>query len=171
MRPEIKYGLLAGAGMCFWICAEFFLGLHASRHEIGQYSGVLSNLILLGMLYLLLRAKRDASPGRRLEVAEGIWSGVAASLIAALIVYGFAVAHNLYFDPGWIDNALDWKVARWRAQGIAETDIRRQITFFRHTNSPTGLLTSTLATVSLTGAIFSLGLTLFFRQRSRRDLT
>ncbi len=168
MRPEIKYGLLTGAGLCLWIYAEFFFGLHTSHQEIGRYSGVLSHLVPLGMLYLLLRAKRDSSPDGRLELADGIWSGVAASLFAALLVYGFAVAYNLYFDPDWIDNALAWKVARWRAQGIAETDIRQQITFFRHANNPAGLLTSTLATIVLPGTIFSLGLTVFLRRQSGR---
>lgn len=167
MKPEIKYGLCTGAGLCLWLIAEYLLGFHTTRLEIGEYSGYFSCIVPLVMLFLMLKLKRDAALGGRLDLGQGIWSGVAASFIAGLIACGFMVVYNQFINPGWLDNALDWKVAQMRAQGLAEPDIRRQITFSRQANSPAGLIATTLAGMTLMGAIFSLGLTLILRRRPR----
>ena len=65
-----------------------------------------------------------------------------------------------------MDAALEWKVGRWRAQGISEPEIRDQIRVFRHVNSPQSLLLSLVGGMSIMGAIFSYGITLYLRQRA-----
>ena len=167
MKSEIKYGLITGAGVCLWIIAEHLLGFHTTRHEIGEYSGYFSSLVPLVTLFLLLKGKRETAFDGRLGLVQGIGSGLSASLIAAMLVYCFMVAYNQFINPGWLDNALDWKVAQMRAQGGAETDIRKEITFYRRANSPAGLIATTLVGMTLMGAIFSFGLTLLLRRRPR----
>ncbi len=167
MNPEIKYGLITGAGVCLWIIAEYLLGFHTTRPEIGEYSGFFSNLIPLITLFLLLKGKHKSVTDGPLRVGQGLSSGLYASFIAALIVYVFLLAYNQFINPGWLDNALDWKVAQMRAQGVTETDIRKQITFYRQANSPAGLLATTIVGMTLVGASFSFGLTLLLRRQPR----
>jgi len=69
-------------------------------------------------------------------------------------------------NPYWLDDALDWRVARMRAEGITETEIRREITFYRQAVSPPGLVTSTLLGMPLMGGFFSLALIIYLRPRS-----
>ena len=168
MKPEFKYGLISGAGICLWIALEYWLGFHTTRPEIGAYTGFFSNLIPLTTLFLLLRAKRAAIYDGRLSLGSGIGSGVLASFLAALIVYSFLVAYSRLINPSWIDQALELKVAQWRAQTLAEAEIQEKIVLYRKAYSPVGLVVTTIVGMPLMGGMFSLGLTLLVRQLPHR---
>jgi len=168
MRPEFKYGLLTGAGVCLWIAAEYLLGFHTTHPRIGEYTGYFSTLIPLVFLYLLLRRKQSSAKDGRLTIRQGIASGVVASFLAALIVYGFMLAYNRWIDPDWIDNALLVKVAAMRAKGIGELQIRREITFYRNANSASGMIATTVLAMTVVGAFFSLLLTILLRFKKQR---
>jgi Protein of unknown function (DUF4199) len=166
MKPELKYGLLAGVGVSLWILVEQLLGFHTTHIAVGEYSGYFSNLIPLTLLFLLLKGRRDAAGGQ-LALGPGLRAGLYASLIAALVVCCFLVAYSQFINPGWMDQALDWKVAQLRAGGVTEMAIREDIRFFRRANSPAGLILTTLAGMTVMGAIFSLGFTLLLRRWPR----
>jgi hypothetical protein len=169
MRPEFKYGLITGAGVCLWMILEYRLGFHTTRVAIGEYSGYFSSLVPLVTLFLLLKQKQVETPGGRLGLGQGISAGFFASFIASVIVYCFLVGYSQFINPGWLDYTLDWKVARWRGQGVAEIDIRRAITLYRQANSPGGLIATTVAGMTLLGGVFSLGLTFLVRRLSRES--
>lgn len=169
MKPELKYGLIAGAGVCLWIMGEFLLGFHTTRLEIGAYSGYFSCLVPLVTLFVLLKSKRDQTPDGRLGLWPGIKSGLHAAFISGAIVYAFMVAYNHFINPGWLDLALDWRVAQLRADGIAETAIREEIKVYRQLNSPVGCLISIVAGTTVMGGIFSAGLTLLLRRRRPKE--
>ena len=162
MKPELKYGLIIGAGVCLWILLEHLLGFHSTHAGIGEYSGYFSGLIPLAGLFVLLRGKAAAG---RLGLAQGVNSGLYASFVAALVVYCVLVAYSQLVNPGWLDQALEWQVARMRADGTPETHIREQITFYRNAHSPLGLIATRLAGLTLLGTVFSLGLTLWLQRR------
>jgi hypothetical protein len=167
MRPELKFGLLSGAGVCLWILGEFLLGFHTTRLGIGVYSGYFSCVIPLAALYLLLARKRAAAPDGRLGLGAGVRSGLQAAFISGVIVYGFMLAYSQFINPGWLDHALDWRVAQWRADGMAEVAIREQIRLYRQLNGPLGCLVSLVAGTTVMGGIFAAGLTLLLRRRPR----
>lgn len=168
MKPELKYGLISGAGVCLWIGLEYLLGFHTTRPAIGAYTGFVSNLIPLVALFLLLRAKRAAVYDGRLTLGAGIGSGLLASFIAALVVYTFLVSYSHYLNPGWIDQVLELKVAHWRAQQMTEPAIQEKIIHYRDAYSPVGLVATIIVGLTLMGGIFSLGLTLLLRQLPHR---
>ncbi|MBI2497923.1 MAG: DUF4199 domain-containing protein [Opitutae bacterium] len=168
MKPELKYGLITGAGVCLWIMGEFLLGFHTTHLEIGAYSGYFSCVIPLTTLFLLLKGRRDAAPDRRLGLWPGIKSGLHAAFISGVIVYGFMFAYDNFINPGWLDHALDWRVARLRAGGVAETAIREEIKLYRQLNGPVGCLVSIVAGTTAMGGMFSAGITLLLRRWPRR---
>jgi hypothetical protein len=159
MKPELKFGLLGGAGVCLWMFGEYLLGFHTTRLAIGEYSGYFSSLVPLCTLTLLLR-DRQREWGPFFNLYRGLRSGVVASLLTAIVVYCFLVVYNLQINPGWLERALAWKVEQMRLAHIPEETIRQQITFYRNANSPTGLLYSTLAGLTLLGSFFSVGISL-----------
>ncbi len=167
MNPELKCGLVTGAGVCLWIMGEFLLGFHTTRLEIGAYSGYFACVIPLTTIYLLLRRKRAAAPGGRLGFWAGVRSGLHAAFIAGVIVYGFMFLYNRFINPDWLDHALEWRVARLRAAGLAETAIREEIKDYRQMNGPVGSLISLVAGTTVMGGIFAAGLTLLLRLRPR----
>lgn len=165
MKPETKYGLLTGVGVCLWTLAEYAHGFHNKRFEIGEYSGSFSCIIPLSLLYLLLRNRRGATADGRLTLGQGVKSGLEASLIAGLVVWFFMLVYNRFINPGWMDLALDWKVAQLRLQGVAETAIREQIRFYRRMSSPLGCFAGIVLGSALTGGVFSFLLMLILRRR------
>ena len=58
IRPELKYGLIAGGGVSLWFFAEYLLGLHTTRLALGEYSGRFSSLVLLIALWALLKKEK-----------------------------------------------------------------------------------------------------------------
>jgi hypothetical protein len=168
VKPELKYGLLNGAAVCLWIALEYLLGFHTTRPEIGTYTGLLSNLIPLTMLFLLLRAKRATVYDGRLSLGSGIGAGLTASFVAALVVYSFLVTYSHYINPTWIDQALETKVVQLRAAQVAEPVIQDKITLYRNAYSPLGLVASIIVGMTLMGGLFSLGLTLLVRRLPHR---
>ena len=163
MSPELKYGLVAGTGICLWILLEQLLGFHAARAALGEYSGYFSGVIQFAVLFLLLKARATA-PGARLSLGQGVNSGLYSSFVAALLVYCALVAYSQFVNPGWLDQTLEWKVARMRSESLPETYIRQQIVTYRNAHSPLGLIATRLAGMTLLGAAFSLGLTLWLRR-------
>lgn len=166
MKPEVKYGLSAGIGVCLWISVEYWLGFHSARLAVGEFSSGVSLLILAVAVSLLLREKRAAAATGRLGLVPGVAAGLRSSFLAALIVYCFLSIHDQYLNPGWMDAALDWKVAQLRAVGVAETEIRKEIIFFRRAHSPVGLVATTVVGMTVLGAIYSFGLTLLLRRKA-----
>ena len=165
MKPELKYGLIAGTGICLWIIVEYCLGLHTAHLEIGEYTGYFSNLIPVLTLFLLLRKKQSAIYDGRLTLGQGIASGLVASLVSASLVYCFMVIYNNLINPNWMDYALTAKVAQLRAHGVAEVNIRQQIKFYQQANSPVGLISTTLLGLTVMGGLISLVLTLILKFR------
>jgi hypothetical protein len=167
MKPEFKYGLASGIGVCLWITAEYLLGFHTTHLAIGEYSGYFSSLVPLFALWLLLRGKY-AELGPFFNLRQGLWSGLTAAFVSALIVYVYLVIYNLFINPGWLDYALKWKVDQLRAAHVPETEIREQIIFYRNANSPLGLVVSTVLGSTLLGGLMSLFITFWLTWRARR---
>jgi hypothetical protein len=169
MRPEFKYGLIVGIGLSLWQLAEHILGLRVNYQEAGLWTMYLSNLIPTAALILLLRQKQRAAAGQQLTLAQGIASGLTASLLGAMIVFVFLLAYNQWINPDWIDNALAVKVAALRAHDIDEANIRSEITAFRQINSPMGLVVSQVITLTVTGGILSAAISILLNRQSRSD--
>jgi hypothetical protein len=165
MRPELKYGLITGVAASLLLAAGYHFGSHGFRLGLSQSGGYFSGVVLLAMLFPLLRQKQAAAVGGRLTWSQGIFSGLFASLVAALLICGLLIVYHRFINPYWLDNALDWRVARMRAEGIAETAIRQEITFYRQAGSPAGLIATTLFGMTLMGGLSSIVLILYLRPR------
>jgi len=168
VKPEFKYGLINGAGVCLWIALEYLLGFHTTRPDSGAWTGLLSNLIPLTTLFLLLRTRRAAIYDGRLTLGTGIGSGILASFVASLLVYSFLVSYSHFINPTWIDQALELKVVQWRTEDLAEVAIQQKITLYRQAYTPFGLISTIIVGMTLMGGIFSLVLTLLVRSLPHR---
>lgn len=169
MRSEFRYGLIIGVGLSLWHLIEHSLGLHVAHQNIGVWTGYLSNLIPVAALFLLLHQKQTGAVNR-FTAGQAIGSGMIASFLGAMIVFVFQIAYNRWISPDWIDNALAVKVAALRAREVAEVSIRRDITLFRQTNSPIGLIIGTVLNLTVTGGIIS-GAIAILLQRQKRITT
>lgn len=164
MSPSHKYGLAAGGTVCLWILAEFALGFHTTRPDIGEYSGYFSGVILVVSLTLLLGQRRAAAPDGHLPFRQGLGAGFRASLTAALVVCTFLLVYHQFINPDGLDLALEWKVAQLRAQGVSEAVVREEIVSYRRMHSPLAFATGTLVGLPLVGLVLSGLITLGLRR-------
>src|SRR4051812_44895440 len=101
MKPETKYGLLIGAAYCLWILADFALGFHTRRFDLGERADYFSCIIPFALLTMLLLNRRRERGG--ITVAQGTMSGAQASLVGGIVLYLFMFVYNRFINPGWID--------------------------------------------------------------------
>lgn len=139
MKPELKYGLIAGGAMSAWMLVEFQLGLHTTRIAFGHYTAWVTDLIPVVMLYFLLKHRFALLQKDWVPAWQGMLYGLLASVTFALVFYIFLNLYQYFVNPAWVDYQLEWKVARLRAAGAAETEIRQQIVALRQAYGPVGL--------------------------------
>ncbi|MDB6114400.1 MAG: hypothetical protein JWQ62_1345 [Lacunisphaera sp.] len=163
MKPETKYGLLIGAGFCLWNLADFALGFHTRRFDLGEYADYCSAIVPCMLLTFLLLQRRRESGG--ITLGQGVRSGAQASLLGGVILYLFMLVYNRFINPGWMDAALDWKVAQMRAQDVTEFAIRDHIDWYRKLDSPLGCFLSLVAGSVVLGALYSFLFTLVLRRK------
>ena len=65
IKRALVYGFAGAAAVFLWTLAEFALGFHTSRAEVGRYSGFLALLFPLVAIVLAVRAARRAPRRRR----------------------------------------------------------------------------------------------------------
>ena len=167
IRPEFKYGLIAGGGVALWFFCEYLLGLHTTRLALGEYTGRFSSLVLLFAILALLK-KQQAAYGPLFTLRRGLWSGLFTALIAATVIYIFMAFYGQFINPGWLEHSLKWQVDQLRAANVPESKIREQITFYRDTNSAGGLLYSTLTNWTLQGGMMALLLSFWLIWRGQK---
>ena len=164
MRPELKYGLWAALALCSWTLLEFALGCHTTRLGLGQYTNWGTEAIFAVMLYRLMQQRLASLQRYWLPVWEAMLYGLLASLVAALVFYIFLNFYKFFLNPSWLDLQLEWKVARLRAAGTAEPEIREQLAILRLAYTPVGLAMF-VPLYALGGAAFSAVVSLWLNWR------
>lgn len=167
MRPEYKYGLLAGAGMSLWLLAEYVAGLHTRHLGAAAYTHWGTELVLAVALYRLLRHQVRRLNRYWLPVWEGVLYGTLTSFVAALVFYAFAAAYVTFVHPDWPDLRLAHEVAAMRERGVPEEEVREYARFFRGAFTPVGLALAILGAYTVIGAVLSSVLTLWINWRHK----
>lgn len=166
MRADLKYGLIAGALMSAWMLLEHLCGLHTTYLAVGRYTGVVGDIIPVVVLYLLLKHQLTALQRYWLPLWEGMFYGLVASFVAALVFFIFLNLYKFFLNPTWIDLQLDWKVAQWRLAGTPEAEIQRQISALRVGHGPIGMAL-TIPIFALAGAAVAALITLWLNWRHK----
>ena len=170
MAPELKYGLLAAAGMSGWMLAEYALGLHTTRIGIAHHTSWGTEVVLIVALWRLLRHQLYGAGRCWLPVWEGLLHGAIASLVAAMGFYIFLSVYLNTINPEFPDLYLDWSVAHMRTAGKPETEIREVARDFRRSMSPLGLPLTVFGQYLLIGVIASPLLTLWLNWRRKEPV-
>ncbi len=167
MRPEMKYGLIAGLGMSLWMLAEFLLGLHTTHLDLNTYTNWGTEVILFVILYLFLRQKMSVLQRYWLPVWEGFLYGALTSLVAGLLFCTFLNIYLRFINPDWPFHYLNWHVAKMRTAGQSEDSIRLFAGSFRWSVTPVGLAVNSIGLYTLLGALVSPVLTMWLNWRRK----
>lgn len=166
LRPELKYGLIAGLIISLWYYAEYFLGFHTVRSDIGRITAQLHGLVLIFTLWVVLRQQQIAfGPAFRLPGA--LRCGLFLSLVAATIIYISTILYRVLINPDWLVNELGWRIAEMRASGLDETQIQKNAEQYRQYYTSGYFLLNTLYRWTIQGALYSIFLTFWLKWQNR----
>ena len=99
LRTSLLIGLATGVATGLWMWAEFALGLHGSRADIGRYTGFLSIVFpVAGTVGALYRARLRAG---RLTLAIGLRHVAALAPSAAAAMALMAGVYIRWLNPAW----------------------------------------------------------------------
>jgi hypothetical protein len=167
MKPGLKYGLIAAAGMSAWMLVEYGLGLHSTRPGIGYYTSWGPAIILVAALWRLLHRLLYQPNRTWLPVWEGLLHGIFAGVVAAMGFYVFLSLYLNLINPDYADTMLEWQVGHLRVAGKREEEIRLMARSFRWSMSATGLPMTVLGVYLLIAVIASPLLTLWLNWRHK----
>src|SRR5262249_17384069 len=103
MKIAVKFGLIITVGVAIWVIADHFL-LHISGGGNAAFlTPVFFNLLQLTVLFLGIRARRQENRDR-LTVGQGIWCGLAISLVYAITASIFFLAFYLIVGSKALQN-------------------------------------------------------------------
>src|SRR5262245_53754234 len=103
MRIAVKYGVIIAAGVGIWVIADHFL-LHSRAGSKTQFlTPVVSNLLQLVVVFLGIRACRQENRDR-LTLRQGVWCGLAISLVYAVAASIFFLAFYLIVGSKTLQN-------------------------------------------------------------------
>lgn len=108
MKPEIKYGFLAGILLISWTLTQYLLGFHTNNLTLGHYSGYAVYLILFISLFLGLKEKQVDYSGH-FSLRKGIRSGLFQIVITATPSSLFLFLYSYKINPLWVERLIFWQ--------------------------------------------------------------
>lgn len=110
IKPEIKFGVIAGIALITWTVAQYFLGFHTDKFELG-YLTTVGNLILVFFAMLLALNEKRSDAGERFSLRLGLRTGLLMMLICSFIASGFMFIYDYKINPLWVENMIDWQIS------------------------------------------------------------
>jgi hypothetical protein len=101
MRRALIYGLLAGGGAAAWTMAEFMLGFHTTRADVGRYTGFVGLVFPVAAIILGVRQARRAKGG--LSFVQGLTEGLAMTGVFAALGCLFLWLYYAAVNPGFFE--------------------------------------------------------------------
>jgi hypothetical protein len=170
IKYEIKYGAITGAGICLWIIAEYLLGFHTDKMDVGEYSIYFVVLIPLITIYLGIKEKRDRQNKGVISFNYGVRTGLMISLIAAVITSLFIIFYFNFIDPKFFERGVQYQTQKLILKGKTNKEIAGQIENIRLTFSFVNQLLFAILGTVVTGFIISIVLSLILKRKTKTSV-
>lgn len=167
MSPPLKYGLVAAGATSLWLLLCFALGLHTTHIGVGHYANYGAEAILVLALWRSLHRQLHEGTRYWLPVWQGLLRGLLTSLVTAMGVCVFLSLYLQFINRDYPDLHLEWQVARMRAAGESEEQVRTLARAYRWSTGPVGLPLTLGGVYLVFGFIASPILTLWLNWRRK----
>jgi hypothetical protein len=160
MKTELKWGLIFSLASLIWVIGEYVVGLHG--RFIGQQA-VLTNLFFFPavlMMYLAVREKRArlALEGQGLGFVEALLSGIAVSVVVALLSPLVQYVFHRWVNPDFFTRMIEYSVVTGKlSRELAE----------KHFNLNSYMLMSSMGAIGA-GGMTSLVLAVLMRTKNSK---
>ena len=101
LKRALVWGSAAAAGGAAWTLAEYAVGFHGERAEIGRYTGFVGLVFPIVAITLALRDARRKERG--LTFARGVAEGASVTAVLAVLAVAFFAIYFGAINPGFLD--------------------------------------------------------------------
>ena len=109
IKPEIKFGFLAGIALIIWTLSQFWLGFHTRYFALGQYGTFGTYILLFVSLWISLKEKQaDLAP--HFTVRAGLRTGLIQLTFSGIIATVFMFIYDYKINPLWVENLINWQI-------------------------------------------------------------
>ncbi len=157
-----KIGIISGLLSGIWMLAEYWFGLHAKT--IGQYSGFLGIVILMGAVYIGIFRTREVELGGILPYKQGIKSGMIVAVFSAIILAVFTYIYYAFVNPNFINFIIPQAVTYWKKTGRNESEFYADLIKLKEAYEPFKQATRSIFGTLILGLIFSALASVFMRR-------
>lgn len=123
-KTEIKFAVLAAAGLAAWTLLAWKLGWHDTDFTHAQHGKKVAATVSILCVWLAVRERR-ARQGGFINFGEGFQSGVIVGVIAAFLNGAFLAYYSQVLNPGWLQRGWEWQKAGLIAAGAKDADLGR----------------------------------------------
>ncbi len=103
MRASAWIGLAIGVATGLWMWAEYALGLHTNRADLGRLTGFASIVFpIVGLIWVLRRAR---SKEGRLSFRSGLPHMLVACATATVSMVAMSAVYVHWIHPQWLEQA------------------------------------------------------------------
>lgn len=103
MRASALIGLAIGVATGLWMWAEYALGLHTTRADLGRITGFASVVIpIVGLIWVLRRARTQEG---RLSFRSGLPHVLVACAAATVSMVAMSALYVHWIHPHWLEQA------------------------------------------------------------------
>jgi len=118
IKPEIKFGFLAGIALIVWTLSQFWLGFHTRYFALGEYGTYGTYVILFVSLWISLKEKQgDLHP--HFTVRAGVRTGLIQLSFSGIIASVFMFFYDYNINPLWVENLISWQIDNGRSMSFA----------------------------------------------------
>ena len=147
----------------------YFTGFQTEKLAVGQHLQWFGFAIMIGVLWLGIKAVRDESPGQAMSYGKGVGTGVLISLYSGLMSSVYTYIHFKFVNANFADYQLELIRAQWAAKGMTEAQMEQAESIARKFMGPVVSAIATPFMVVLFGLIISLVLAAILKRNPPAD--
>jgi hypothetical protein len=123
-RLGVKYGLIAAIVLVMWVMLEHEFGFNTEKHEIGQYSRIISAFIFYIFIFLALRERKKLQRGM-LPFKHAFQTGALITIVYSILSTCWFLAYCKLINPRFFETVAKFELSKLEqngasAQAIAE---------------------------------------------------
>lgn len=163
MKPEVKFGLLLGLGICVYTMLAHVFGFYTTNIGAGKYGDIAVTLLPIMAIYFAIRERRNRQGS--LTLWQGIVTGVLVALISFPLSTAFLWVYHHYINPNWLDYIINYEQSNMTRAGANANEISARLNALRAGNSDSAQVVGGLVGTTILGLALSFIISLLLKRK------
>ncbi|MFL5753319.1 MAG: DUF4199 domain-containing protein [Bacteroidia bacterium] len=138
-RLAIKYALIAAIALVMWVMLEHEFGFNSERHDIGQYTRIISAFIFYIFIFLAIRERRKIQRGN-LKFSQGFQTGALMVIIYGALSTCWFAAYSKFINPTFFETVMKFEMEELQKANASAEEIASTAERLSHNGSPLSFL-------------------------------